>query len=127
MTTITVEYKKPNLTLVFILVIVLVAIIAFATLGTSKSHAVEKHGTKADLVRQCIDRGDDVLGVYQHSEDKQKELCLVKLGEKLYGIQIRANKPGGRVEEITAFVKEKLTKLEQVKNYIRNSGYIIGE
>ena len=99
-----------------------------AEVGTEElSHAIEKHGSKAELVRTCIDRGDNVLGVFKHSDDGEKELCLVRIADELYGIQIRVTKEGGRVEEITAFIKEKLTKLEQVKNYIRNSGYIIGD
>lgn len=98
-----------------------------AEVDTSNSHAVEKHGSKAEIVRECMGEDDNILGVYPHSQDDEKKLWLCKIGPKLFGIQIRANKEGGQTFEITAFIKEKLTTLAKVKDYISNSGYIIGD
>ena len=125
MVTYSTEYKKPNLTIPTLLLLFIVAIVAFAILQTQNSHAVTKHGTEGALVRQCMeDTGP--LGVYSHKTDKSRELWLCQIDDGTFGIQIRKNLADGTQDEITAFIKNKMRRLEQVLQYIQNSGYSIG-
>ena len=124
MTTTTYTQKQPNLGWVIILVI-LAVIIAFASVSTANSHAVTKHGTAGAMVRDCIDKGG-TIGVYEHRTNKAKELWLCEIEPGLFGIQIRINLKGDKQDEVTAFTKSKMSKLEEVLRYIKNSGYIIG-
>jgi hypothetical protein len=129
MTTITYEQKKPNLIFPLVLVILALGIGAFfianAMLNTANSHAITKHGTEGALVRECMDKNGP-LGVYQHSANLDKELWLCEIKPDLFGIQIRINKVDGTQSEVTAFIKEKLTSIEEVIHYIKSTGYIVG-
>ena len=125
MTTITYQQKRPNLGLVFILLLVFIVVIAFATLDTTNSHAVTKHGTDGAIVRNCISNGG-TLEVFPHATNPDKELWLCEPEPGVFGCQIRISNIGGGQDEVTCFIKNKMRKLEDVLRYIKNSGYIIG-
>lgn len=125
MTTYATEYKKPNLIIPGLFLLVIVAIVAYAMLDTANSHAITKHGTDGMLVRECLDNNGP-LGVFSHKTDKSRELWLCEIEPGVYGIQIRKLINSSQHDEITAFVKNKMRKLEDVLRYINNSGYDIG-
>lgn len=108
----------------FILVLLLL-VIAFASVagvGLAVSHGIEKHGQYAAAVHSCINRGGTIQ--QWHNPDTGRFARVCQIGPELFGIQI-IDQIDGQWEEITAFIKRKMTRLEQVERYMRNTGYQI--
>lgn len=78
------------------------------------AHAIERHGSLAVTASQCYDNPE--LKMYNPQTKRTAYVCLTERG---WGIYI-ANAAG---ENVTAFVKEKATRLAQVIKYLRNAGY----
>lgn len=76
-------------------------------------HAIEKHGEDAVLVRQCLDQGGPVMS---WQKDNRIILC-VQLPDGRFGIQVQEK---GR--EVTSYIKNKMTRITQIKQYLRNTG-----
>lgn len=78
-------------------------------------HADMRHGAEAQIARQCADRPE--LRFVNPYNNRTALVCLTKA--ERYGVVI-INERG---EEITAFLKNKLERVEQVIRYMRNRGY----
>jgi hypothetical protein len=96
-------------------------LILFAVLGcilyTVCEHAIEKHGTDAFLVDQCLNN-HGAMGVWQRKSD----------GHFAFPCQIDSNKWGIKFdkcsgENCTAFIKEKLKRLEHLIRYLHNQNF----
>jgi len=81
------------------------------------SHGQARHGMDAPVVRQCLDRNGPLQIWHNPSSGNWANMCRVG---KLYGLQIL----DADDFEITAFIKDKMTRLEQVERYLINRGYI---
>lgn len=110
----TYNYQDTGFFKKFILFLLLVCIALAVTYST---HAVLKHGSDAWDVRNCINK-NGALEIWTNPATGRDAL-ICQLGKGLFGIQILKGN-----EEKTAFVKEKLKRLEQVRNYLSNTGYI---
>jgi len=107
------EYQKPNLTWLWLALFVAIVVMAIAY----QSHALDRHGTDAEIVRLCMtDPGQPFMIVTNLETGRQAWLRNLPNGR--YGIQIV--KDG---KEITSFIKEKMRDLDQVLNYLFNRGY----
>lgn len=81
------------------------------------THAVERHGTDAELVRRCVENGGTLETWTNPQTWRQADIC--RLPDGRFGIMI------SRFErEVTSFAKDKLRRLEQVRQYLANRGYI---
>jgi len=99
---------------VFILLCAVATVLLAVLYG---SHATEKHGDAAVMVRECIERGGEIERWLNPDTRREAVICEVKPGK--YGIQIQ------RFErEVTSFIKDKLRNLEQVRRYLINRGYV---
>lgn len=79
-------------------------------------HAVERHGAAAGLVRQCMSSNGPAETWLNPSNGREAHIC--EIDEGLYGIQIEED---GR--EVTSFIKEKFSRIDQVRQYLINGGY----
>jgi len=116
MTTTTATYHQPVKVLVVLIFAVVVAAVA---VGTALSHADLKHGSEAATVRQYLDNGNRIEVWWNPSNAHRIELCQVD--KDLYGLRVLKN-VDGKWEEITAFLKSKMSNLSQVEQYLTNSG-----
>lgn len=79
------------------------------------SHANERHGTEADTARQCLNgRGGHLF--WNSTTNRYGVVCDL---DGLFGIVILDE--AGR--EVTAFLKNKMKRFDQVLKYMRNQGY----
>ena len=79
-------------------------------------HAIEKHGEDAALVRSCIEQQGPAETWVNPLTGRSAWLCWTPDG---WGVQIRIGE-----QEITSFVKNKLSKLQDVYRYLINRGYV---
>jgi hypothetical protein len=89
-------------------------------LDFSQSHGIPKHGNAAEAVRQCLnDKG--VLQVWKNQTTGRKAY-VCQLDPTTFGIQVN-HIVEGKWKELTSFIKDKMTRLDQVEKYLRNCGY----
>ena len=110
--------------------LVLLVLIGFAMLLMARalpldvsyvqSHAVERHGEAALTVRECLSKNGAMQVWYNHDTGRLANVC--KMADKKFGIQI-LKEGEGVWEEITSFCKEKMTRIDQIEQYLRNTGY----
>ena len=86
----------------------------------SSSHGVDRHSSEALAVRNCLnERGANQ--VWENpTTGRRAQVC--QIDTFTFGIQIIENH-AGIWKEITAFVKNKMTNMGQVSNYLKNTGY----
>ena len=78
-------------------------------IGTFVDHANLKHGTDADIVKNCIDKqGADV--VYNKVFDKKVQLCLMAEG---LGIQVSCKKESAMCR-ITGYIDRTIKSVEEM-------------
>ena len=97
------------------------AAVSQAEIGMAMSHGELKHGvTAASTIDTCFQQN----GTYQEwvnpTTGRHARIC--KLDNGKFGIQI-IEKVDGVWQEITKFVKEKMTCWDQVAQYLKNTGY----
>ncbi len=96
------------------------ALLATQAVELSSSHAVERHGNSAYAVRNCLNDKGAMQTWYNPATGRTARVCAI--GEFTFGIQILEN-VNGTLKEVTAFVKDKMVRVEQVANYLKNAGY----
>lgn len=86
-----------------------------------KSHPVEKHGEEALAVNACIDAGGQLAEWVNPDTHRRLKLCQIADGKYSgkYGLQVLEENS----EWVTSFIKNKMTKLDQVLQYLVNAGY----
>ena len=120
MTTITMNYpNKINIKPLFILFLTLILSIVFCV---EKQHAVEKHGEDAILVRTCLNDKGASYRFYNPDTNRIALICIIDGNENrgTFGIQIVDNLD----EEVTSFIKNKLNRIDQVFQYLKNCNYV---
>ena len=112
--------------ILFILILTALALASFTTmnsLGTvsyAASHGQAKHGDSATAVRNCLsDKGALQIWV-NPTTGRRVQICEV--APQTFGLQILEEKDG-TWQEVTTFIKSKMTRLDQVLQYLRNCGY----
>lgn len=104
--------RNPNSTIKILFIIVFGML---ATLGIiCCEHATKKHGADAVLVRQCMDQKGPIE-IYQKPDGRLVNVC--QIADKQFGIMITEGK-----YEVTSYIKEKMTRLSQVRKYIESMG-----
>lgn len=98
-----------------ILLFLIALVLAFASVSYGY-HAIERHGEAAIIVRECLNRQEPILKMRNPETGRLALVC--KISESKFGIQIVKGE-----HEITAFIKEKMKCLDQVKQYLLNRGY----
>jgi hypothetical protein len=86
----------------------------------AKSHAAEKHSADAVAVRQCLDDYGSMHIFFNPNSKRYANICFMPDGK--YGIRI-VEEVNGKMQEVTAFVKEKLKTWQQMGRYLENGGY----
>lgn len=99
----------PSLRILFVMAFM----IALAVLS---AHAIAKHGSDALVAAQC--RDNPTLRMVNMETGRIAHICATERG---WGIYILA-KDG---QNVTAFIKEKMSCIEQVIKYLQNRGYTI--
>lgn len=92
-------------------------VIAFFSPGMR--HAIQRHGEDAIAVSHCLNK-HGAMQIWENKETgRQAEICQV--GPNKFGIRISTN---DLKDTITQFIKNKLTRIEQVEKYLANRGYV---
>ena len=81
------------------------------------SHAEAEHGADALAVRSCLKNN----GARQVWSLDNKIYFVCKLPDGKWGLQI-AEKINGKLQEVTAYIKERFTSLEQMADYLSSNG-----
>ena len=92
-------------------------VIAFLSPGLR--HAVQRHGKDAFTVSRCLNEHGAMQIWLNKETGRQAEICQV--GPIKFGIRISVN---DLQDTITQFIKNKLTRIEQVERYLTNRGYV---
>lgn len=95
-------------------------VLATQSVELSSSHAVLRHGNSAYAVRNCLTDKGAMQTWFNPTTGRTAKICAV--GDAQFGIQILEN-VNGTMKEVTAFIKDKMSRIEQVTNYLRNAGY----
>jgi hypothetical protein len=92
--------------------LLLAALLLAVIYGT---HAVARHGTEADMVRECVERGGTIQRWAYH--DNSRIISVCQLDDGRFGIMITE-----RLKEVTSFVKNRMRDIKQVEQYLINRG-----
>lgn len=118
----TVTYKQGRglggfLFMLFLLIVV--GGMALYLLGANKVSHADKHKEEAVITQNCIDKnGADII--YEKSEDRKVQLCFIDLNKDgtFKGLGIRVlEKIKGEWQELTAYIEENITTVEQAIGY----------
>ena len=96
--------------------------ISFPTVSYAQSHGIEKHQDSAVSVRQCMDKNGPLQTWFNPTTNRIAYICQV--APNVFGVQIVEQGTDGVMKEITAFVKNKMTRIEQVMKSMENAGYV---
>lgn len=89
-----------------------------APLPKFNSHAVERHASEATIARQCVGKGT----LFHNPETNRfANVCETERG---FGVWIWEHQ-GDRAQEVTAFLKNKMKRFDQIQRYMENAGYKI--
>lgn len=80
------------------------------------SHANSRHGSEADLARTCSDSSSNPIRFFNPETKRSAWVC--DLGG-FFGVHIKEIDG----EEVTAFIKNKMKRVDQVLKYMKNAGY----
>lgn len=83
-------------------------------------HAFNSHAADYIEVNQCMENGGKIQTWFNKTTNRVAQLCQVN--EKRFGIEI-TERNGNVIDQITAYIKNKMTTLRQVENYLLNTGY----
>ncbi len=97
-------------------IVVLIAVVAAAVAVVPSLHAQEKHGAEASQARQCLDGEHQVFKFHNATTNRTGIVCDVG---GMFGVVI-IDELGN---EVTSFLKNKMSRFEQVLKYMRNAGY----
>ena len=114
MTSLTATYHNPPRIGITVMICLLLVVC-----GTTLSHAVTKHGENAIRVSDCMDNRGPVQEWHNAANNHTIYICEVE--PTVFGLDVLFQRDG-RWERLTSFIKEKFTRIEQVENYLRNSG-----
>jgi hypothetical protein len=87
------------------------------SLSSTNNHADLKHGLEAQEVRDCLDKFGPLHIFFKPETQRFAEICLISN----YKFGIRITEENG--DEVTAFIKNRMSTLKQVGKYLENCGY----
>ena len=116
MATLTLEYQRPPSVSKLLIIIVLIIIAIMFAAVIYGPHAAARHGGLAVEIRDCVSRGGTMETWMNPDTGRQANIC--QLANGMFGVQICKGN-----NEITCIPKEKMSKLEQVYQYLKNRGY----
>ena len=120
MTTMAVSPPRGSPAKLFLLLMTLAlaaGVIAFY--GSGMRHAVDRHGEDAFKVSRCLSENGALQIWFNPDTRRHAEVCQIAPGR--FGIRISVN---DLKDTITQFVKNKISRIEQVEHYLINRGYI---
>ena len=85
------------------------------------SHATQRHSQEAESVRQCLKDYGSIHIFFNPATGRYANICLMEDGK--YGLQIAEEEAGGKLHEITAFIKNQFKTWTQMAKYLENGGY----
>jgi hypothetical protein len=80
------------------------------------THAIIRHGTIAEEIRRCIEQQGPLQTWQNPLTGRSAMICQLPSG--MFGLQICEGE-----QEVTCVPKEKMSRLEQIYQYLKNRGY----
>ena len=101
----------------FIMSVLIFGLLLAFLIAFSMAHAVERHGTDAVIVKTC----QETSGNFEtwDNPETNRSANIVCLPDGRFGLEI-CESDGSMV---TCFIKDKMKRIEQVYNYLKNRGY----
>jgi hypothetical protein len=90
-----------------------------ALYSSGMRHAIDRHGEDAFTVSHCLSENGALQIWFNPDTRRHAEVCQIDPGR--FGIRISVN---DLKDTITQFVKNKMTRIERVEQYLINRGYI---
>ena len=85
------------------------------------SHAEERHPVEAVAVRQClVEKG--MHSLWKEANGRFIQVCEIESGK--WGMRVCESEQCTIADEITAFIKNKMSRWDQVMQYLQNHGAI---
>lgn len=97
------------------LLVIIIAVIVFGVMY-SVEHAVARHGAEAIEIKACSEGSDNLIEKWINPDNGRVYWLCDFFGQFALSIEEADG------DFITAFVKNKLKKLEQVERYLSNGG-----
>jgi len=116
MSAISIEYPGANCSRFFNPLPMLLMLIVLATVVYG-AHAVIRHGTLAEEIRRCIESNGPLETWSNPLTGRSAMICQLPSG--MLGLQICEGD-----HEVTCIPKEKVSRIEQIYQYLRNRGYM---
>jgi len=108
-----IDFKK-NSNFPFLLLAIGIIVIVYLGLGM---HPLEKHPTDSIQVENCLNSNGALFRWTRPTDNRSATVC--EISPNTWGIKI--DESNG--ENVTAFIKNKFKRLDQVIQYLINSGY----
>lgn len=87
----------------------------------SFSHGAKKHRSSSLTIRELL-ASQGALFVWGNPMTGRRAV-VCQVGAHTYGIQIIQQDKSDAWQEVTCFIKSKMTRLDQIKQYLTNTGY----
>ena len=94
-----------------LLAVIVAAAVVYGT------HAVARHGTQAEQVRECMSSNGPIQR--WRYEDNNRIVSVCQLDNGKFGIMVTE-----RTREVTSFIKNRMRDIRQVEAYLRNRGAV---
>lgn len=112
--------NTPRFLLLVVIFIVTAAALMVIMMSVPSQHAIEKHGSDAWLAAQTCGSHNYSVKMFNPETSRVAFVCLTERG---WGVVIESLDGSN----VTAFIKEKMKRIEQVVKYLQNRGYVLNE
>ena len=119
MATLTIHNQRGSPAKLLLLMTLALAAGVIALYSPGMQHAIDRHGRDALLVSECLNNNGPLQIWFNPETGRHAEIC--QIDPEKFGIRISVN---GLKDTITQFVKNKMTRIERVEQYLINRGYI---
>ncbi len=106
--------ERPQLPVLFPILLLIALALAAAAVALN-AHALERHGSEAESVAQCVSGGGEIQR-WMEPGGRIARVCQIDPG--LFGVLIET----ADGQNVTAFIKNKMRTLGQVEQYLKNQG-----
>jgi hypothetical protein len=93
---------------------------AVLAVDTAAGHGVAKHKDTAVMIQDCLKQKGALQLWVNPTTGRRASICQISVDT--FGIQVIELKDGDW-KEVTSFLKSKMTRIDQVMQYLRNAGY----
>ena len=115
-----ITYQRSNSNPFKWLFILLIVIVLAVAVSTTISHGLDKHpDTYPDVIR-CLNNGNPTMN-FSAGNGRYIQFCMID--NATFGMRVLDKVGKGAYKEITAYIKENIHSVAELRNFIRMKGY----